>query len=164
MNQESLKARCFRTCVGAVAVILAVSISAVALGAAAVMQDASTTQRDQAAVFAAARAWTAGYLGDDKAAVAAALAPEWTFQSGETVVSRADALDAFESGPRYLNFKLSDEQVTVYGAVAVYRAREEMTVSDRRTSEKLTVKSDVVDVFVKREGKWLALTTVKRRL
>jgi ketosteroid isomerase-like protein len=102
--------------------------------------------------------WMQAMLKSDAAAFEKFLAKEWIMDDGGQVTSRAQMLADFRSGAYKIeSLQLSDVKPHVYGNAALIKS----TVSWKANykGKDLPNSTSSIDFFVKRDGKWLAIST-----
>ena len=102
--------------------------------------------------------WAAAMVKGDMAALETGLAQEWTLTEDGQTTARAQALGAFKSGAyKVESATVRDLSVHVFGDAAIAT----MTVETKGTfmGKPVPPVSRSTDFFVKRDGRWLAVST-----
>jgi hypothetical protein len=102
------------------------------------------------------------WLSGDCAAWGAMLAPDWSVIhiTGETM-TRPAALAACKAGPGLETLRADDLAVRVYGDTAIVTGR---TTAITSGATPITVTLRFTDVFIRRDGRWLAVASHATRL
>ncbi|MFO7695188.1 MAG: DUF4440 domain-containing protein [Vicinamibacterales bacterium] len=102
--------------------------------------------------------WAAGMVKGDVAALEAGLAKEWTLTEDGQTTSRAQALAAFKSGAyKVESAAVRDLDVRVFGDAAI--ATMVVDVKGTFMGKPVPPVSRSTDFFVKRDGRWQAVST-----
>ena len=118
----------------------------------------STDGADEAAIAKIEQDWAAAMVKGDLAALESNLAKEWTLTEDGQTTTRAQALGAFKSGAyKVESASLRDLNVHVFGDAAIAT----MVVETKGTfmGKPVPPSSRSVDFFVKRDGRWQAVST-----
>lgn len=113
---------------------------------------------DEAAIAKIEQDWAAAMVKGDLAALESNLAKEWTLTEDGQTTTRAQALGAFKSGAyKVESASLRDLNVHVFGDAAIAT----MVVETKGTlmGKPVPPSSRSVDFFVKRDGRWQAVST-----
>ena len=113
---------------------------------------------DEQAIRQLEQEWADAMVKGDLAALERGLAKEWTLTEDGQVTSRAQALAAFKSGAyKVESAALRDVTVHVVGDAAIAT----MTVDTKGTfmGKPVPPASRSIDFFVKRDGRWQAVST-----
>lgn len=122
------------------------------------MPGATADGAEEQAIAKLEQDWAAGMVTGDMAALESNLAKEWTLSEDGQVTTRAQALGAFKSGAyKVESAALRDMRVFVVGDAAVAT----MLVDTKGTfmGKPVPPTSRSTDFFVKRDGRWQAVST-----
>jgi ketosteroid isomerase-like protein len=113
---------------------------------------------EEQAVIQIERDWVAALVKGDKVALEKILAKEWVANADGEVATRADTLKAIASGvTKFQSAELRDLRVHVFGDVAI--AISTVYAEGTFAGKPLPQLQHSTDFFVKREGRWQAIST-----
>jgi uncharacterized protein (TIGR02246 family) len=113
---------------------------------------------EEQAVTQVERDWGAALVKSDKAALEKILAEEWVENADGEVATRANTLKAITSGTlKFESFQIRELSVHIFGNVAV--ATSKVDAKGTFTGKPLSLLQHSTDLFVRREGRWQAIST-----
>jgi uncharacterized protein (TIGR02246 family) len=66
-----------------------------------------------------------------------------------------DVLNGFATGPHFLSCEVDTVEIRIYGTIGLVLARAAFTFEDK--GKRTTGKTDYLDVYEKRRGRWVAI-------
>jgi ketosteroid isomerase-like protein len=113
-------------------------------------------QSDIAALKALNAAFINGYMTKDTTKLSPIFANDFILinPSGQRR-NRQEVLDGFVSSPHFLSCKVDTVEIRLYGTIGLVLARAVFTSEDK--GKKTTGKTDYLDVYEKRNGRWVAI-------
>ena len=111
---------------------------------------------DSDALKALNAAFINGYMTKDTAKLSPIFANDFILinPSGQRR-NRQEVLDGFVSSPHFLSCKVDTVEIRLYGTIGLVLARAVFTSEDK--GKKTTGKTDYLDVYEKRNGRWVAI-------
>jgi uncharacterized protein (TIGR02246 family) len=97
-----------------------------------------------------------GTMTRDTAKLKRIFAPDFVLinPSGRRRTGR-DVLNGFVTGPHFLSSEVDTVEIRLYGTIGLVLARAVFTSEDK--GKKTTGKTDYLDVYEKRNGRWVAI-------
>jgi ketosteroid isomerase-like protein len=121
-----------------------------------IAEAARCQSNDEAALKALNEGFIHGYITRDTASLRHIFADDFILinPSGQRR-NKQEVLNGFITSPHFLSCEVDTVEISLHGSIGLVHARAAFTTEDN--AKKTTGKTDYLDVYEKRKGRWVAI-------